>query len=258
MMSQTIMKMRCLMFTVTAITMTLAGCSVESDGQTDKKSTASIGATAETSRQLTFAAVGEYIVPGAAHLARSKGFTKCEDTHYALVCTHPKPPHFFGVPVLVAQVQMDRGNHLAIEPEPENSGAGNIKGATLDDLSYASIDLTFSPQQFDDACIERVAKESWERPAECAMPGTVEAAVHAMRAEGWVLVHDRKGNRTWMHPETAAEISSSGIGPDDMLKLSKANLQEVRSTLEEHTAELVKIEKESAAAQALVDQMKAE
>lgn len=257
-MGQTVMKMKCLIYMATTIALTLGGCSVESDGRAGKKSTASTEATVQTSKKLTFAAVGEYIVPGIAHLARSKGFTQCEDTYYALVCTHPKPPHFFGVPVMVAQVQMDRGNHLDIEGKTENPIPSNIKGAKLDDLSYASIDLTFSPQQFDDACIERLAKESWERPAECAMPGTVEAAVHAMTAAGWILVYDRKGSRTWMHPETPAKISSSGIGPDDMLTISKANLQEVRSTVTERSAELEKMEKESAAAQALVDQMKAE
>lgn len=240
-----------------SIALSLNGCSTEIDGQADKQPAASGQNAAETGKQLNFSAIGEYIVPGTAILARSKGFTACEANYYALVCTHPNPPPFFGVPVMMAQVQMDRGNHLDPEGEIKNPEIVGIKSASLDDLSYSSIDLSFSPQKYDEACVERLAQKTWERPAECAMPGTVESAVHAMAAQGWILVYDRRGNRTWMHPEVAAEITSSGIGPDDMLKLSKATPDEVRSTLEQHNAEQTKRDEENAAAQALVDQMKA-
>lgn len=248
------MKANAYTFVVMTIVIALAaGCS------TDQPSSGSTPAETEgspNSQQLVFTAIGDYIVPGTAHLARLKGFTECKDTYYTLTCQHTKPPSFFGAMVVSAQIDLTRGNHAGTESDAISAESKDIKGATLDELSYDSISLTFKPTEFDEACLKRSTKESWERPNECAKANTIGAALHAMKNEGWILVSERKGNRTWMHPGTAATISSSNFGPDNMLRLSKADLEEVQSTLADHAARELETAKQKAASQSLVDQMK--
>lgn len=213
----------------------------------------SVEAAQPPGKQLSFYEVSGYVVPGMPSLAKQMGYTKCEHSYYALTCQHPSPPDFFGVPVQSATVSMDRGNHVGLQ-EQTPAQTDNIQGASLDELSYKSILLEFKPQTYDQACIDRLKTTSYSM--ECADPGTVDAVVRAMERDGWVLVSDWKGNRTWLHHEVNASIADMRWSPDNALTLSKEDPADVRDRLAEHARRNAKRAKEEANAKRLVDEMK--
>lgn len=244
-----------------ALTFAVSGCSPgkESAAQpapTAKQQQAEPPSSESPGRTLTFHDVSGYTLPGFGALAKIRGFNDCTYEDRWLDCSNTKPEPFYGEPVQKASVSLMALDFVGLngEPIPADQPIESyppIKGADVDALGYRAIHLEFKSSNYVDGCTETLPNLTG-----CAPPGTINAAINAMEANGWVLVSSWKGNRTWMHPEHAVSIEALRYGSGRSLTLVQATPERVAGRLAAKARADAEKAKADAEAQRMVDAMK--
>jgi hypothetical protein len=147
-------------------------------------------------------------VPGGFDHAEATGFTSCDAGYYGYACKRASGAEVFGVRPIAATLSLN-GDHNFRQDSVQAYARPSTDARNLqpEQLSYRSVELQFSQDQYDERCLKAKGAREEERPEACLTTKGVHAFVAGLKRAGWVLAGSAKGHAYFLNPGAPVEIS---------------------------------------------------